>query len=216
MSAIHAIPVSNQLPDGDYSIGTAFLARSSDEIFLIGAAHSPTRSQPHTRWLEWPSAFQVWRSPVENLTLPLFADGLPRVPLFRFERRNSGSDLLSDMMAVPVSKLHFGHLPSIDLTDERTAPTAGTAVTVYGYPDRQELPKWPYTPATPAAGILRSIEPHLIFAGPMPTLVGHSGGPVFADSGIFVGMMIGHEDDGRRAIVPAAAIRRLITRAAAS
>ncbi|MBX9576105.1 MAG: serine protease [Caulobacteraceae bacterium] len=211
MSAVHAMPVSNQLPDGKYSIGTAFLARRGGEIFLVGAAHSPTRSQPHTRWLEWPTAFQVWLSPTESLTLPLFTDGFLRVPLFRFELRNPDSDLLSDMMAVPVSERDFGNLPSIDLTDELPAPTAGTAVTVYGYPDRQELPKWPYAPATPAAGIILSAEPHLIFAGQMPTLVGHSGGPVFAHSGMFVGMMIGHEDDGRRAIVPAAAIRRLIT-----
>lgn len=141
MSAVHAMPVSNQLPDGDHSIGTAFLARRGGEIFLVGAAHSPTRSQPHTRWLEWPSAFQVWRSPTENLTLPLFTGGFLRVPLFRFERRGPNSDLLSDMMAIPVSELHFGHLPSIDLTDDPPAPTPGTAVTVYGYPRSPRAPE---------------------------------------------------------------------------
>lgn len=97
--------------------------------------------QPHTRWLEWPSAFQVWRSPTENLTLPLFTGGFLRVPLFRFERRGPNSDLLSDMMAIPVSELHFGHLPSIDLTDDPPAPTPGTAVTVYGYPRSPRAPE---------------------------------------------------------------------------
>lgn len=87
---------------------------------------------------------------------------------------------------------------------ERQSPFMAT-------PDRQELPNWPYASATPAAGTILSVEHHLIFAGPMPTAVGHSGGPVFAHSGMFVGMMIGHEDDGRRAIVPASALKRLIT-----
>ena len=210
MAAPYAFPVSNILPDGDHAIGTMFLVRHGG-LFLVGAAHSPTRLQPHRRWAEWPSEFQFWVSPTENISLPLFTADFLRVPLFRFERRDDFSDNLQDMMALPVSEAQFGHLPSINLASGADTVAVGTPVAVYGFPDRPELPKWPYAPAKVATGIVQSVEPHLVFCGNMASEVGHSGGPVFADDGRLVGMLIGHEHDGRRTVVPTAALLRLMS-----
>lgn len=83
----------------------------------------------------------------------------------------------------------------------------GDRLTVYGYPDHGDA--WPYSPARIDSGPIIRMNP----LGPMleariDPRQGFSGGPVFTDDGLCVGMMIG-STDGVGRIVPLHVLNRL-------
>ncbi|WP_448205316.1 hypothetical protein [Azospirillum sp. sgz302134] len=93
----------------------------------------------------------------------------------------------------------------IDCTGRQKDPKPGEAIVGYGFPHKHET--WPYATPDCAMGTFER-KNGLMYEANLDVLEGHSGGPVFTDSGKFVGMMIGTTGPYAR-IVPAAFIRNL-------
>lgn len=206
-----AIPMRSPQPDGNWAIGTGFLGRLSDELALFTAAHFPTNAQPvaDANWTGWPNSVVVHVDDVETQQLDLFVEaaGL-RTPLFRFRRASDEPRKLADMMAfrgpayTEVLKVLRARYEPVQLvTSGDWSITVGDSLHCFGYPDRGGTTNWPYSPASTASGpFLGLAEGGMMLEASCNATKGFSGGPVFDDQAVFVGMVIGDTDDRSRII----------------
>jgi hypothetical protein len=145
------------------------------------------------------------------LSVQLFANGVIRAPLFSYVEDAAGS--MADMMALyglnhmaTISGLR-SHFEVVPLIPPSVTLTAGDVLTCYGYPNVADEPTWPYVPARSAKGNFLRVGDaagNMIEAS-VPTEEGFSGGPVFTEAGVFVGMLIG-ETSGVARIVSGKAL----------
>ena len=195
LTGISCLPISAPTADGKFNIGAGFLIKKAQRLWLITAAHVPTNSQPVSDWANWPENIYVWVTPSTCEVLPLFiVEGSIRKP--NFLSISSSGNRIHDFMALPImpSDAHEreGLLSQFHVVRNRPLgdPVKGTLVVGFGFPFVSE--KWP------------SAEPHrfdgrFLYRGGMVSRIraevkkGHSGGPVFTERGVFLGMTIGSD-----------------------
>lgn len=190
--------------------GTAFLIRIPEcGLALVTCAHLPIKMQPHTDFQLWPNSITLFNLP-ETRRVLLFDTEASRVPAFKFfQDRFTGT--MSDVIVFPQAQMQeldpsfIESVQIIDCTKPPADPKPDEPICGYGFPDKHEI--WPYAPPDCVEGTFKHRNV-LMYEADLDLKVGHSGGPVFTQSGQFVGMMIGTTGPYAR-IVPADYIRWL-------
>ncbi len=205
------IPVLADARVGGYLVGSAFLGNVNDRPFLITAAHGPVGDQPTNDWSLYSERLQLLTSRGVVLQLALFnTDALGnRVPLFGYVPRTDGPGL-ADLMWYPLEGLGraFGELTlEYEVHEVPSSFNTGVTWTAYGYPVADS--GWPPPPQVATGAALGWRDGGMMLEAMLATERGFSGGPVFDERGLLVGMVPGKNESVAQ-IVPSNVIHALV------
>lgn len=212
MSNRAAIPLACRNPSGQLIIGTGFLGRRNGRTRIYTALHILNQSL-QSNLPVWPPEVIVFESPKSGLNVPLIRfEGSRRFGMFSTLGGHDTPDM-ADMVALdfePIVDRLLPKVPVCDFAKANSNPEAGGQLFVYGFPERNSQPEWPYKPASFTSGAFLSSDGYVFLAQMKPHPdEGFSGGPVFDSNDRFVGMMIGLNDDDATIIVPAVTLSML-------